>query len=382
MSFKKISLIVTTVVAIIGSIVLIINTFKESKTQVTPATTSQKVEINGNVSNSPITVTHNEGITESTIRLIAEPYKKDITRLEKELKNALSQEKYQELQKQLKLVKQELATKEDQINRLNITLKQSKYNVAIEAKNILNAKGIDKALEFLDNQKIKDVETIAIKAMKEASEAFLIKAQLLAIKDKYTQAYAQFEKSIQYDKNYNNMFAYAYLLQKQNKFKKAISQYEATLTLVTTNSQKAIILNNLANLYSNQNKNTQAEKAYSEALILYRSLAKQNPDVYNSYVATTLNNLAVLYSNQNKNTQAEKAYREALILRRSLAKQNPDVYGLNYAIMLLFGIDRLNQPISNLKIAKMYLQQYQNNYRANKFLALVKQLEENNKHER
>jgi len=55
MSLKKISLIVTTVVAIIGSIVLIINTFKESKT---PATTSQKVQINGDVSNSPITVTN------------------------------------------------------------------------------------------------------------------------------------------------------------------------------------------------------------------------------------------------------------------------------------------------------------------------------------
>jgi tetratricopeptide (TPR) repeat protein len=46
-------------------------------------------------------------------------------------------------------------------------------------------------------------------------------------------------------------------------------------------------LNNLAVLYYNNNAHTKAQSAYEEALKIYRTLAKTNPDAYIIDVANT-----------------------------------------------------------------------------------------------
>lgn len=69
---------------------------------------------------------------------------------------------------------------------------------------------------------------------------------------------------------------------------------------------------NQALLYQNTQRHSQAEKAYGEALSIYRRLAQKNPDSFERNVAATLNNLAYLHGNARCHSQAEGEYEEAL----------------------------------------------------------------------
>ncbi|SFV89425.1 TPR repeat-containing protein [hydrothermal vent metagenome] len=130
----------------------------------------------------------------------------------------------------------------------------------------------------------------------------------------------------------------------------------------------------MAILYSDQDQNTQAEKAYDEALEIRRTLAKTNPDVYQPDVAMTLNNLAILYSKQNQNTQAEEAYDEALEIRRTLVKTNADVYGIDLANTLVMGVDLFNKPKSNLDEARRLLERFEPTARIQELFSYIEQL--------
>ncbi len=70
------------------------------------------------------------------------------------------------------------------------------------------------------------------------------------------------------------------------------------------------------------------KKFYTEALKIYRNLVKINSFI-KSNLAMTLNNLANLYNDENKSKEAEKAYIEALNIYKNLAKTNPSTYGFN-----------------------------------------------------
>jgi tetratricopeptide (TPR) repeat protein len=59
--------------------------------------------------------------------------------------------------------------------------------------------------------------------------------------------------------------------------------------------------------------------AYEEALEIYRTLAKTNPDAYLSEMAMTLNSLGIVYRVNNAHTKAQSAYEEALEIYRTLA---------------------------------------------------------------
>ncbi len=81
-------------------------------------------------------------------------------------------------------------------------------------------------------------------------------------------------------------------------------------------------LNNLALLYSNQDKCDQAEPLYERALAIFeKELRPEHPDV-----AASLNNLGLLYSNQGKYAQAEPLLERALaILQKELGPEHPKV---------------------------------------------------------
>jgi len=84
----------------------------------------------------------------------------------------------------------------------------------------------------------------------------------------------------------------------------------------------ATSLNNLALLYHNQGKYSEAEPLYLDALEMKRRLfTGDHPDV-----ATSLNNLASLYHKQGKYSEAEPLYLDALeMTKRLFTGDHPDV---------------------------------------------------------
>ncbi|NEO96258.1 MAG: tetratricopeptide repeat protein [Moorea sp. SIO3G5] len=80
-------------------------------------------------------------------------------------------------------------------------------------------------------------------------------------------------------------------------------------------------LNNLALLYYNQGRYSDAEPLYLQALDLMKQLLGQNHPL----VATSLNNLAGLYDNQGRYSEAEPLYRQALeIAVQQLGEDHPN----------------------------------------------------------
>ncbi len=90
-------------------------------------------------------------------------------------------------------------------------------------------------------------------------------------------------------------------------------------------------LNNLGNLYNDAHLHgvqrfEEAEKAYREALEIFETLAREDPDVFTPQVAGTLNNVGAFYKDTQQFEKAEKVHKKALELRVELAEKNPDVY--------------------------------------------------------
>ncbi len=84
----------------------------------------------------------------------------------------------------------------------------------------------------------------------------------------------------------------------------------------------AVSLTNLAALYYNQGKYTEAEPLYKRALaIVEKTLGPEHPRV-----ATGLNNLAALYDAQGKYAEAEPLYKRALgINEKAFGFDHPEV---------------------------------------------------------
>ena len=92
-------------------------------------------------------------------------------------------------------------------------------------------------------------------------------------------------------------------------------------------------LNNLAVVYRDQGKYSQAEPLFQRALaMLEKVLGSEHP-----YVAVTLNNLATLYTVQGKYTRAKELFKRALaICERALGPHHPNLAQFleNYAALL------------------------------------------------
>ncbi len=181
-----------------------------------------------------------------------------------------------------------------------------------------------------------------------------------------------------------NFFNFGVYLQKLNYFDKSLEKYEEALTIYRELAEEnprtylpyvATTLNNLANLHTKKNEFPQALEKYEEALTIRRELAEENPRVNLPDVATTLNNLANLHSKNNDFPQALEKYEEALTIYRKLAKENPRAYGIDYAMLLIMGVDLFHKNKTTLKEARNTLNQFQDIYLAKQLLKMIDDLE-------
>ena len=102
------------------------------------------------------------------------------------------------------------------------------------------------------------------------------------------------------------------LLIKNQKSGDGILLADAHLTL-----DKVKSLNNLAALYYNQGRYSEAEPLYLQALSLRKKLLGEE----HLSVATSLNNLALLYESQGRYSEAEPLYLQSLSLSKKTARR-------------------------------------------------------------
>ncbi|CAA6811977.1 MAG: Unknown protein [uncultured Sulfurovum sp.] len=207
----------------------------------------------------------------------------------------------------------------------------SEVEIVENIEEILSSKGINEALNYLESIDFTRDEV----RNEENAKALLIQADLYNLRNEYMKAEETYKKSIKFNRTFSNSLDFVNYLSKQNNVKEALRQLNIMkLEVDFSENEKLIYLGSVANSHAKQNQLEEAEKAYLEALALYRALAKTNPSAYNPDVATTLNNLAVLYRARNQLEEAEKAYLEALALYRALAKTNPSAYNPDVAMTL------------------------------------------------
>jgi tetratricopeptide (TPR) repeat protein len=84
-----------------------------------------------------------------------------------------------------------------------------------------------------------------------------------------------------------------------------------------------------------------------------------------------LNSLGLLYYSNNAHTKAQSAYEEALEIYRTLARTNPDAYIIDVANTLIMGVIFLKQPAAQLSEAKNLLQDFDHIPRVQRLLEVI-----------
>ena len=213
-----------------------------------------------------------------------------------------------------------------------------------------------------------------IKALNSHEEALILRRALVQTDSKQYGIYLS--QTLNYLGNF-------YKIQKQ--YEQALSVYEEALDLRQKSIQYnpkyriylAETLNDIGNFYRVQKQYEKALSVYQKALLIKRKLSKDHPNVYNNNLALTMKNLSSLYQITNKKKQAIKVHQEALLIQRKLADINPMAYELDYAEMLILGVDNYQQNKAYLKKAKKIIlkDKYRNIHFSKKLLKWIKKIE-------
>ncbi|KCZ87391.1 hypothetical protein HJA_12665 [Hyphomonas jannaschiana VP2] len=127
--------------------------------------------------------------------------------------------------------------------------------------------------------------------------------------------------------------------------------------------RRAGILNNLGNRHAALGNREDAMQAAQEAVELYRSLARKNPDTFNPGLAMGLNNLGNRHADLGNREDAMQAAQEAVDLYRPLARKNPDAFTPDLAMGLInLGVD--HAALGNREDAMKTTQEAVDLYRA------------------
>ena len=173
-------------------------------------------------------------------------------------------------------------------------------------------------------------------SMNELIKEWLLLARTHSMQNEYEKTMNFYEKAVNADTlNIDNLFEYAKYLHFIREYTKAENYYLQCLEKYRTLEKEnpnvyltdiARILNRLAILHRAINEHQKALKEHEEALKIRRTLASENPKDYLADLAETLNSLAVLHTYFKEFTKALEINEEALEIRRKLATENPKIY--------------------------------------------------------
>ncbi|MDR2496973.1 MAG: tetratricopeptide repeat protein [Tannerellaceae bacterium] len=225
------------------------------------------------------------------------------------------------------LAGEEIALRDKTIEDLNkqiAAMKNPKYKKA--AKKYIKRGDYAKAIEIIG--------AYIKKYTSETAEVYIFQAQLYIANFQFKEAEEHYRKAVEIFPSLENTFAAAEFYCSLNRFNEAKDYYGRCLDMELSPSNRASVQNNLGNILEDSKDYPSAEKAYTEALEIKRTLADEYPQTYKPDLAGTLNNLGVLYQNKGEYDKAKEYYNEALEIYRERAYNAPDTYDPDLATTL------------------------------------------------
>ncbi len=261
-----------------------------------------------------------------------------------------------ELESFIKQFKEDISELAETFNRIEINSERLEI-----ARNFFNEGKFDESREYLQSkiEEIKAEQSELLKKRESYEQEILPKLEhssmeflLLALStasdfsnpNNFIEACEYFELSIKSFEAHFNVFPYAQFLANHNNYPKAKEYWEKCLKYFDQHelsSERAELLNNIANAYYFADDYENAKIYYGKALLLGRKLNHQKQTKESkSFIAYVLNNLGVLLTDNFEIEEAEIKLSEALEIRKSLANDNLTENLDNLAVTLL-GIGRV-----------------------------------------
>lgn len=194
---------------------------------------------------------------------------------------------------------------------------------------------INEAIEILSEEKLTKDESAILNAVQSHSDLRLLKANLMAIANKISEANTNFEKSIELNQNLYNTFQYADYLQFQRDFEKAIQYYNVALTITKDEIELGNMHNNLANTFNQNGDYYNAEKHYKKAIEYRKNFAKNKSNQYKGPVAKSLSNYGAFLFKQGRQNESKSILEEAKSIHQELLAEGIEDHLYSYSLLLM-----------------------------------------------
>jgi len=192
--------------------------------------------------------------------------------------------------------------------------------VFVEASNILQREGADNALKYLEahradrqarNAHDKANAATAEEKLQQDAQTLFLEADLRQTRYEWDKATTALQEAAATAPHWwEARWRLGKLLRETAHYPEALPHLQAAVVLAEKDSDRAIAMNELANLFQKQSLWANAEPLYRRALAIYQ----KKFDLDNPVVSTYMNNLALLLAETNQPSKAETLMRRALAI--------------------------------------------------------------------
>lgn len=242
------------------------------------------------------------------------------------------QQKAIQLEKQRKVLLNDVQKIADEYSRINI---DDLTEIEKQALNLFRQGRIEEAIAVRNQMSSEEKLKAAIRNRKELDSIIELHTRNLRTLAREYSLLFDFDNADRiYSKladadttNVDNTLIYAEFLLKQNRFNKAIELNVQALRNSRGNPVASIYIgNNLASVYIQQNDLENAEKTLMKSLNICNRFKQLIPQLYEAYASTIWVNLSMLYDKKKDYAAEEKAIGNALEATPVITNENRDVY--------------------------------------------------------
>lgn len=302
------------------------------------------VKIDGN--HNIVLQNTNGKIINKTFNEFLEPFIKDkeelITSLQKTLKDkeiiqSLSSDKIQKLTADLEKAFQEKSELAEQIEKILKDFSEKDLSnssqIYRKAFDLFITANLDEALELLSEETLKnglkriEEQELSLKTERaNLASTYILKAKILQLKSDLQGAAENFEAATVISPEWATYIEANRFYDFLKNYPKAEYYVEKALEAANSPYERALTLNNLANLQIDTRRFESAQKSLTESIVIRTKLAEDESEISESDLANSLNSLCVLQMELNEFDKAEETIWEVLRIRKKLANANPIMY--------------------------------------------------------